>query len=91
MPKFDFLDEYLLQKSTPGGTQRNWDSYGSKIGTITDEMRAILADPQTSGGLLVSVDETYASEFERFAEEKGSRLKPFGRLVSKGENVVNIK
>ncbi len=91
VPKFDFLAEYLSQKSTPGGTQRNWDSYGSKIGTLTDEMCAILADPQTSGGLLVSVDENHAAEFERFAEEKGSRLKPFGRLVSKGEKVINSK
>jgi selenide,water dikinase len=54
-------------------------------------MRAILADPQTSGGLLVLVDENHAAEFERFAEEKGSRLKPFGRLVSKGEKVIDSK
>jgi selenide,water dikinase len=58
---------------------------------VDDATRSILADPQTSGGLLVSVDENHAAEFERFAEEKGSRLKPFGRLVSKGEKVVNCK
>lgn len=91
VPRFEFLLEYLNQKSTPGGTQRNWDSYGTKIGVLDDAMRFILADPQTSGGLLVSVDENHTAEFERFVAEKGSRLKPFGRLVSKGENVVNIK
>jgi selenide,water dikinase len=89
--RFEFLLEYLNQKSTPGGTQRNWDSYGTKIAPLNDVQRAILADPQTSGGLLVSVNETHAAEFERFAGEKGSLLKPFGRLVSKGEKVVNIK
>lgn len=91
VPRFEFLLEYLNQKSTPGGTQRNWDSYGAKIAPLGDEQRAILADPQTSGGLLVSVNETHAAEFERFAGEKGSLLKPFGKLVSKVENVVNIK
>jgi selenide, water dikinase len=28
VPRFSFLDEYVAQKSMPGGTQRNWESYG---------------------------------------------------------------
>ena len=91
VPKFDFLDLYLQQKSVPGGTQRNWDSYGNKIGSLGEVQRAILADPQTSGGLLVSVDKHHASDFESFANNKGILLKPFGRLVNKGAQVVSIK
>ncbi len=30
VPRFDFLEQYIQQKSMPGGTGRNWDSYGSK-------------------------------------------------------------
>src|SRR5260370_1423438 len=67
VPKFDFLYEYIQQKSMPGGTQRNWESYGHKISSISDEQKAILADPQTSGGLLVSVDAEKKNEFEEFA------------------------
>jgi selenide,water dikinase len=90
VPRFDFLDLYLSQKSTPGGTQRNWDSYGAKVSGVTDEQRSILADPQTSGGLLVSVDVNAATEFEQFAATLGLTLKPFGRLGEKSEHVVSV-
>ncbi|CAN5284174.1 selenide, water dikinase SelD [soil metagenome] len=90
VPKFDFLDTYIQQKSMPGGTQRNWESYGSKIGTVDDIQRIILADPQTSGGLLVSVDENRTVEFEKFAADLGYNLKPFGRLVTKQKDIVKV-
>ncbi len=38
-----------------GASARNWDSYGAQVeGVLSDEDRALLTDPQTSGGLLVS-------------------------------------
>jgi selenide, water dikinase len=91
VPKFDFLEAYLQQKSVPGGTQRNWDSYGHKIGSLGDSQRSILADPQTSGGLLVSVDSKHKSEFEAFIKGKGLQLEPFGQLKRKGDKVVFVK
>ena len=90
VPKFDFLDNYLQQKSVPGGTQRNWDSYGKKIGPLNDRQRSILADPQTSGGLLVSVDPGSENEFEDFAAQHGQHLKPFGKLIGKAEKVIIV-
>lgn len=80
VPKFDFLEEYISLKSVPGGTTRNWDSYGHKVTSINEFQKAILADPQTSGGLLIAVDQTRQKEFEEFAASKGYELKPFGRL-----------
>ena len=91
VPKFDFLDTYIQQKSMPGGTQRNWDSYGKKIGSIGDLQRVILADPQTSGGLLVSVDADKTGEFEMFVEGKGHPLKPFGKLMPSESVFVRIR
>jgi len=70
VPLLPDLDYYLDAKSTPGGTQRNWDSYGEKIGPITDKQRSLLCDPQTSGGLLVAVRkeglETYKELTKKF-------------------------
>ena len=91
VPKFEFLEEYIQQKSMPGGTQRNWDSYGSKINPISDSLRAVLADPQTSGGLLVAVEEGHGSEFESFVKSKfGWDLKPFGFLKERGDSIVVV-
>lgn len=92
VPRFTFLDQYIRQNSIPGGTQRNLDSYGNKIKGLTDEQRAVLADPQTSGGLLVSVDAGYENEFETLARTKlRMNLKPFGRLVNSGDKVIEVK
>ncbi len=64
VPVIPSLQFYLDQHAFPGGTTRNWKSYGDKISDLTDEQRYILADPQTSGGLLVAVDPGSVSEFE---------------------------
>ena len=64
VPVISSLPYYLAQKCFPGGTQRNWNSYGGKIGPLTEEQKYILADPQTSGGLLVAVAEESINDFE---------------------------
>jgi selenide, water dikinase len=90
IPKFSFLEEYIQQKSTPGGTTRNWESYGNKISGITDIQKAILADPQTSGGLLVGVEANHASDFEKVLNNIGIEAKPFGKLVKKDSSVITV-
>lgn len=90
VPKFDFLESYIQQNSMPGGTQRNWASYGKKISPISDAQRAVLADPQTSGGLLISVDADQAAVFEKEVAEKGFELNPFGKLVAQRPIVVQV-
>ena len=49
------LDYYLEAGAIPGGTRRNWESYGHRVAEISERDRWVLGDPQTSGGLLVSV------------------------------------
>jgi selenide, water dikinase len=90
VPRFEFLPEYIQQKSMPGGTTRNWESYGHKVSNIADDVKAILADPQTSGGLLVVVDEAHGVEFETVALKQGLTLKPFGRLLSNREKTITV-
>lgn len=90
IPKIPEIHAYIAQKSIPGGTVRNWDSYGHKIADLTDEQRVILADPQTSGGLLIAVEPDKTAEFERVAQESGFTLQSFGRLVAEREKVVYV-
>lgn len=77
----DAIYHYLTEKCIPGGTHRNWDSYGHRIGALADRQRHILCDPQTSGGLLVAVDPNEQKSFEAITLERGLRLEPIGRIM----------
>jgi len=80
VPVISSLPYYLEQKCFPGGTQRNWNSYGHKIGPLTDEQRYILADPQTSGGLLIAIEEDSCAALEELLNELGLNPISFGTL-----------
>ena len=91
IPRFNFLDEYISQKSIPGGTQRNWDSFGNKISELNDYQRAILADPQTSGGLLISVAVEKTEEFHQLLLAQGLDLTPIGQMKRRGGKLVEVR
>ena len=67
-------------------------SYGHKISIITDVQTAILADPQTSGGLLIAVAKENKDEVIALLKENGMEqfAKPIGYLKAKGEKVVEV-
>ena len=74
----------------PGGTLRNFDSYGEKVAPLTDEQKALLCDPQTSGGLLVAVTPEGEAEFLKVARECGLELAPIGQLVERQSHAVEV-
>ena len=85
------LKNYVDQKCVPGGTYRNWDSYGDKIGNINEYQKIILADPQTSGGLLIAVDENSVGEVKQILSEQGIEcVKPIGRFIKKQEKIIAV-
>ena len=87
------IKTYIQQGAVPGGTVRNWDSYGSKIAALTDYQRTLLADPQTSGGLLVAVNPSAVEEVQSLLRENGLKLfsKPVGQLTAAREKVIYIE
>jgi selenide,water dikinase len=88
IPRFDFLDHYLDQSCFPGGTIRNWNSFGEKIAPMDERKKQILADPQTSGGLLIAVEPAAKNEFEALARSRGLNLEPFGKLVPRSGALI---
>jgi len=85
------LKNYIEQQCMPGGTTRNWDSYGDKVGNISDYQKAILADPQTSGGLLIAVNEDSVEKIKQMLVAEGIKhVTPIGRFVKRSEVVITI-
>lgn len=80
------------QGTLPGGATRNFRSYGRKVGALADEQRAVLCDPQTSGGLLVVVEPAGREEFQRVVRMRGGDLEPIGALSPGGqqEHLVRV-
>jgi selenide,water dikinase len=90
VPRLPGVDYYLAEGCVPGGTLRNFDSYGEKIAPISEEQRNLLCDPQTSGGLLIAVSAEGEAEFLAVAAELGLSLAPIGQLVERQRYAVEV-
>lgn len=67
-----------------GASGRNWASYGGEVDLpagLEDWRRDLLTDPQTSGGLLISVAEAEVRDLAAFARINGSAFEVVGRVV----------
>ena len=87
----DGVKDYIAQGCVPGGTGRNFESYGHKVGLLTEEQKAILCDPQTSGGLLVAVEPNSVQTVIEIAKDAGIDLYEVGELNLKSESDVVVE
>ncbi|MDF2176665.1 selenide, water dikinase SelD [Aliiglaciecola sp. CAU 1673] len=85
VPKLAPVMEYIQAGAVPGGSQRNFDSYGHKISALAPEVQALLCDPQTSGGLLLAVSKDAESEVQSILQSEGLYAKAIGELLPAGE------
>ena len=91
VPRLAGLEHYLAEGCVPGGTQRNFDSYGHRVGPITEAQKQLLCDPQTSGGLLLAVSPEGEADFLREAQSQGLALRPIGELVERQPHAVLLR
>ena len=88
VPRLPNIDYYIAEDCTPGGTDRNFESYGHHLSPLTDAQRALLCDPQTSGGLLVAVA---PDGLDAFHEATGElNLKSFGQLTGHAKPLITV-
>lgn len=89
------IDFYIDNGCVPGGTYRNQDSYGHKImhQHIDQHTYMKLADPQTSGGLLISVNPKDLKLVQGVLSEEGLQkyLEPIGVITQKNKYSIYIE
>ncbi len=90
VPLLPKVKEYLAMECVPGGTRRNFESYGHHIGKMTPEQQDILCDAQTSGGLLCAVRKESVEAFLALTRKEGLELKSIGETVARGEHLVEV-
>ncbi len=91
IPMLEAVEEYRREGCIPGGTQRNFASYGHKIGPISEAQKHILCDPQTSGGLLVAVTPAAEAEVLAAAQSRGLSIANIGELTERsGDSWVEV-
>ena len=88
VPRLENIDRYINEGCTSGGTDRNFDSYGPKIGPLTRPQKALLCDPQTSGGLLVAVAPDGLTAFEEVSAELN--LQSFGQITEATGPLITV-
>jgi selenium donor protein len=77
-----------------GASQRNWSSYGNDVDMpreMSEWRRQILADPQTSGGLLVAVARKRGESILRTIRDSGC---PFACIIGhteEGPSVIKVE
>jgi len=91
VPQMASAKKYIELGCIPGGTKRNWDSYGHQIGAISDFHKSLLCDPQTSGGLLIAAENSQAPNLQKVLEENGLPSIPFGSMIPRKEKLVFIE
>jgi selenide,water dikinase len=86
LPLLPGATELAQAGHTTGASLRNWESYGTEVklsADIADWQRAVLTDPQTSGGLLVScAPASRDAVLEIFSQHGFAAAAEFGELYA---------
>jgi len=86
------LMNYHKQGCVPGGASRNYDSYGKYLDIPEGFTRDLLCDPQTSGGLLLSVDHASIEDVKDILRDHNLPLNIIGNITEHigGDKIVQL-
>lgn len=93
VPVMDAARRLASEGQVPGGTRRNLDYYGSNArfpSQATETDRLLMADAQTSGGLLVCVPRGRDGDFEAALRARGVAVRAIGEVASGTPGLVRF-
>jgi selenide,water dikinase len=94
VPLLKDVHRYLDMQCIPGGTRRNWNSYGHHVGPVNERIIDLLADPQTSGGLLIAMDPDHLDDYKALCADYGMpefACRPIGSMTGKGTSLIMVR
>ncbi len=90
VPTLQNVKKYLAMGCVPGGTHRNFESYGDKISPMTQEQQDILCDAQTSGGLLCAVRKDTVNAFLKITKNAELDLHSIGKTIPASKYLIEV-
>ncbi len=93
LPLLPNVLKYIENDCVPGGAFRNFESYGEYLSELSDLEKSIICDPQTSGGLLVSVSKDGLQDLQDLMRLNNLDLKPIGKILDESakKKTITIK
>lgn len=96
VPLLDISKPYAAQRISPDATFRNWNSISSTVGLEAGvnvmEAFTYLPDPQTNGGLLISVQPDALQQVQELLSDNGyaAHTTPIGYMEQQGEKSIRV-
>ncbi len=92
VPQLPKVSDYFDKGSVPGGTKKNVKMYQHYYNDdAVGYPIHLLCDAQTSGGLLIAVDQARATNFEQFCQQNNHYIKAIGHTTTRTEPLIEIK
>lgn len=88
LPIMDASKEYAKQFVFPDNTTRNYNDQSKHISGMTDLDFIFYCDPQTSGGLLFSVEPSHENEMDNFLKSHDQNFAKVGTITAKQEKEI---
>jgi selenide,water dikinase len=83
------VSEYASKMIVPDNLYRNWNSFEKKVKLSSSEFFFPLCDPQTNGGLLITIDPRSQGEFEALLKE--NHLSEFAKPIGITTQVRSVR
>jgi selenide,water dikinase len=86
--------DYAAEGLLPGGLKRNIEFISCCVefaASVSEPVRNLMYDPQTSGGLLLSVAPTTAPSLIRDLERRGVLCQQIGAVVEKTDPLISVR
>lgn len=87
------INHYVNQGVESNGGQKNAEIFAPFVSNLNEAQKRILSDPQTNGGLLITVSENEKNRFEQFLSDNGleNMARPIGQIRENESKRINIE